>query len=83
MLTPSEREWIESTKQRLKSMTEGRHHPFWEFAVDLRSLGLSRAQIENELRDVAGNDNKMKGKAQGIIKSLKDMGEDICSALLP
>jgi hypothetical protein len=65
---------IDSLATKIKGRKEGRHHPFFDLAVRMRSAGFSPFEIERGLMNVAGNDNKMKGKVRGAMKSLKEYG---------
>ena len=59
---------------KIRGMKEGRHHPFFELGIKVRSAGFSPSEIEHRLVDVAGKDNKMQGKARDVMKSLKGSG---------
>ncbi|CCB65861.1 protein of unknown function [Hyphomicrobium sp. MC1] len=70
--SPEARKHIESAKNKLRSMTSGRHQLFFDLGVLLaRKCYYSLHEVERELLEVAGSDPKMKKKARDIMKSLK------------
>ena len=65
---------IESTETELRGMNEGRHRPFFDYAVLLARAGLGRDEIELKLEEIAGPERKMRKKIRGILKSLSKYG---------
>ena len=65
---------IEGEKQIIKSMKEDRHQLLYDVAIKMRSCGYSRDRIEQNLREVAGDNRKLEGKVKGIMKSLEKYG---------
>jgi len=63
---------ITEKRQEIQSMTEGRHKPFFDAAISMRTLGLPLNEIECELKLIAANDSKMKKKVPGIMSSLRN-----------
>ena len=55
-------------------MNEGRHRPFFDYAVLLARAGLGRDEIELKLKEIAGPERKMRRKIRGILKSLSKYG---------
>ncbi len=72
--TPEQLAEIQKLADQIKGMKEGRHDAFFDLGVKMRSAGFSPSEIECRLMGVAGNDNKMLGKARDIMKSLKGYG---------
>jgi hypothetical protein len=65
---------IEESEARLKGMTCNRHFPFFKHGVLLAKAGLERGEIECRLREIAGNEPKMRRKIRGVLNSLSNYG---------
>jgi hypothetical protein len=65
---------IESAEIELRGMNEGRHRPFFDYGVLLARAGLGRDEIELKLKETAGDEQKMRKKIPGILKSLSKYG---------
>lgn len=62
---------IDSVKQALKSMSSNRHQLYFELGVLMaRKYRYPLDEVEEELLDVAGSDQKMRRKARDILRSL-------------
>ena len=58
-------------KAQLFSMKEGRHRLQYLFAVELKKLGACEKRIEQELRDCLGQSDKITGKIDDTLRSLR------------
>lgn len=61
----------QTEKAKLRSMTDGRHRPFYVGALRLRKAGMSLEQIEQWCNEVAAGKRKMMDKIPGIMESLR------------
>jgi hypothetical protein len=67
----TDRRTVDHMIGKLQAMSEGRHALFFDIAVGFHRLGLSLAEISEELRVAAKGDKKLIGKIKGCIRSLK------------
>ena len=65
---------IETLKAKLGAMTCNRHKPFFDYGILLAQAGLGRGEIEWKLREIAGNECKLRKKIPGVLKSLSRYG---------
>lgn len=65
---------IESAETKLRWMKEGRHRPFFDYAILLARARLGRDEIELKLEEIAGLEAKMRKKIPGIMRSLYNYG---------
>lgn len=72
---------VVTIQKKIREMSEGRHGPFFDMAVELRSRGYPLDQIEQILLETADNDPKMERKARDIMVSLRKYdGPDAAAA---
>lgn len=57
-------------KAELASLSEGRHHKHYLFAMELRKLGGTDMEIGQQLRECLGVEPRMLKKIEDTIKSL-------------
>ena len=62
---------VDNIIRSIQIMPENRHRPFFDAAIEFRSLGLTLPEIEQCCYEMAGNEKKMKDKVPGIISSLE------------
>ena len=62
---------VQNTIHSIQSMTENRHRPFFDAAIQFRSLGFTLNEIEQLCQVIAGTEQKMIQKIPGIMKSLQ------------
>ena len=65
---------IDEATKTVRSMSTDRHIEFFDAAKKLAMLGLSNAEVRQELLSVAGVDKKMRKKVVGALNSLEKYG---------